>query len=59
MRHCAGTNAGGSQLPKRAPSRKILRLDTVDVNRLTEPVGYLTIDEVQRIDEALTLVLDL
>ncbi len=32
---------------------------TVDLNRLTEPVGFLTIEEMQRVDEALALVLDL
>ena len=35
------------------------QLDTVDLNRLTEPVGFLTIEEMQRVDEALALVLDL
>lgn len=35
------------------------QLATVDLNRLTEPVGALTIDEMRRVDEALTLVLDL
>jgi mRNA interferase MazF len=35
------------------------QLATVDLNRLAEPAGYLTIDEMQRIDEALALVLDL
>ena len=35
------------------------QLATVDLNRLTEPVGFLTIDEMRRVDEALTLVLDL
>jgi mRNA interferase MazF len=35
------------------------QLDTVDVNRLTEPVGFLTIDEMHLVDEALALVLDL
>jgi mRNA interferase MazF len=35
------------------------QLATVDLNRLTEPAGFLTIDEMQRVDEALTLVLDL
>ncbi len=35
------------------------QLDTVDLNRLTEPVGFLTIEEVQRVDEALSLVLNL
>jgi mRNA interferase MazF len=31
----------------------------VDLNRLTEPVGILTIEEMQRVGEALALVLDL
>lgn len=35
------------------------QLATVDLNRLTEPAGFLTIDEMQQVDEALTLVLDL
>ncbi|CAN5279699.1 type II toxin-antitoxin system toxin endoribonuclease PemK [soil metagenome] len=35
------------------------QLDTVDLNRLTEPVGFLTIEEMQRVDVALALVLDL
>lgn len=35
------------------------QLATVDLGRLTEPVGILTIDEMQRVDEALELVLDL
>ena len=35
------------------------QLDTVDLRRLTDPVGFLTIEEIQRVDEALTLVLDL
>jgi len=35
------------------------QLDTVDLNRLTEPVAFLSIQEMQRVDEALALVLDL
>ena len=35
------------------------QLATVDLRRLTEPVGWLAIDELRRIDEALSLVLDL
>ncbi len=35
------------------------QLATVDLNRLTESVGFLTIEEMQRVDAALTLVLDL
>lgn len=35
------------------------QLATVDLNRLTEPVGFLTIEEMHRVDEALGLVLDL
>lgn len=35
------------------------QLDTVDLTRLTEPVGFLTVEEMQRVDEALALVLDL
>ena len=35
------------------------QLDTVDLNRLTEPVGFLSTEDMQRVDEALALVLDL
>jgi mRNA interferase MazF len=35
------------------------QLATVDLSRLTEPIGFLTIEEMERVDEALTLVLDL
>lgn len=35
------------------------QLDTVDLRRLTDPVGFLTLEEMHRVDEALTLVLDL
>lgn len=35
------------------------QLATVDLNRLTERAGFLTMDEMQRVDEALSLVLDL
>lgn len=35
------------------------QLATVDLDRFTERVGYLTLDEMQRIDTALTLMLDL
>jgi len=35
------------------------QLATVDLSRLTQPVGFLTIDEMQRVDDALALVLDL
>ncbi len=35
------------------------QLDTVDLNRLTEPVGSLSLQEMERVDEALALVLDL
>ena len=34
-------------------------LATVDLDRLTEPVGLLTVEELLRVDQALTLVLDL
>jgi mRNA interferase MazF len=34
------------------------QLDTVDLNRLTEPVGFLSPHEMQQVDEALALVLD-
>ncbi len=29
------------------------------LSRLTEPAGFLTVDEMQSVDEALALVLDL
>ena len=35
------------------------QLDTVDLNRLTEPVGFLSTEDMQRVDEALALILDL
>jgi mRNA interferase MazF len=35
------------------------QLATVDLQRLSEPVGFLTVEEMHRVDEALTLVLDL
>lgn len=35
------------------------QLATVDLTRLTEPVGFLTIEEMRRVDEGLALILDL
>ena len=35
------------------------QLATVDLNRLTEPAGFLTLDEMQRVSDALSLILDL
>ncbi len=35
------------------------QIATVDLNRLAEPAGFLTLAEMQRVDEALVLVLDL
>lgn len=35
------------------------QLATVDLNRFAEPIGFLTIEEMERVDEAVTLVLDL
>jgi len=35
------------------------QLDTIDLRRLTEAAGFLTIEEMLRVDEALALVLDL
>jgi len=35
------------------------QLTTVDLSRLSEPAGFLTIDEMRLVDEALALVLDL
>lgn len=43
-------------------SRTLVMCDqiaTVDLNRLAEPAGFLTLEEMQRVDEALCLVLDL
>ncbi len=35
------------------------QLATVDLNRLSEPVGFLGVEEMRQVDEALSLVLDL
>ena len=35
------------------------QLATVDLGRLSEPAGFLTLDEMQRVNEALSLILDL
>lgn len=35
------------------------QISTVDVRRLTDPAGFLTLDEMHRVDEALSLILDL
>ncbi len=35
------------------------QIATVDLTRLAEPAGVLTLKEVQQVDEALFLVLDL
>lgn len=35
------------------------QLATVDLDRLSEPAGFLTREEMQRVDEALAVVLDL
>lgn len=35
------------------------QIATVDLNRLAEPSGFLSLDEMQRVDEAVFLVLDL
>jgi mRNA interferase MazF len=35
------------------------QIATVDLNRLAEPAGFLRLEEMQRVDEALSLVLDL
>ncbi len=35
------------------------QIATVDLNRLAEPAGFLTLEEMQRVDAALSLVLDL
>ena len=34
------------------------QIATVDLNRLAEPAGFLTLEEMQRVDDALSLVLD-
>ena len=35
------------------------QIATVDLHRLAEPAGFLTLEEMQRVDEALSLVFDL
>ena len=35
------------------------QLDTVDINRLSEPIGFLSVADLQQVDEALSLILDL
>ena len=43
-------------------SRTLVMCDqiaTVGLDRLAEPAGFLTLEEMQRVDEALSLVLDL
>jgi len=35
------------------------QIATVDLTRLAEPAGFLTLQEMQRVDQALSLVLDL
>jgi mRNA interferase MazF len=35
------------------------QLNTVDIRRLAEPAGFLTLEDMQTVDEALALVLDL
>ena len=35
------------------------QLATVDLTRLTEAAGFLSVEEMQRVDQALALVLDL
>lgn len=35
------------------------QLGTIDLSRLTKPAGFLSIQELARVDEALALVLDL
>ena len=35
------------------------QLDIIDLRRLTEAAGFLTIEEMLRVDEALALVIDL
>ena len=35
------------------------QLATVDLDRLTDPAGFLTLAEMQRVNQALLLVLDL
>ena len=35
------------------------QLATVDLDRLTEPADFLTLEEMQRVSEALSLILDL
>lgn len=35
------------------------QIATVDLTRLAEPAGFITLEEMQRVDEALSVVLDL
>jgi len=35
------------------------QIATVDAKRLAEPAGFLTLEEMQNVDDALSLVLDL
>ena len=35
------------------------QIATVDLNCLAEPAGFLTLEEMQRVDDALSLTLDL
>lgn len=35
------------------------QLATVDLQRLSEVIGFLTVEEMQRVEQALALVLDL
>ena len=35
------------------------QLATVDLGRLSEPAGFLTLDEMQRVSEALSSILNL
>ena len=50
---------GFYRLPARGTLVMCDQLDTVDLRRLTDSVGFLTIAEMQRVDEALALILDL
>lgn len=35
------------------------QLATVDLDRLTEPAGFLALEEMQQVSETLSLILDL
>lgn len=54
----AVSKARSSAVPATAISASITA-ELSTLNRLSEPVGFLSIDEMRQVDEALALVLDL